>query len=207
VYDKTTSYIRLLHASPKAPPVDIYSDEDNIMADELSYGEFTPYLPLMPGPHTINVYLANNSDQAIISKEVLIPEKYIATFAVIGEAPNVELYAIEDPREPLKSDESKLRFVNLSPDSMPLDIVSDEGTTLFNNVNYKGISSYRSLVPKTYSVELKPSGSDQTILYVPNIRLRSDAFYSLYAVGLVKEDELPYIQLLIPLDGNTYIET
>ncbi len=206
MYNKTTSYIRLLHASPKAPPVDIYSDEDNIVADELSYGEFTPYLPLKPGPHMIEVYLANNSDQAIISKEVMIPQKYIATFAVIGEAPNVELYAIEDPREPLRPEESKLRFVNLSPDSTPLDIVTDEGTTLFSNVNYKGISSYRSIAPKTYTVELKPSGSDQAILYVPNIRLRPDAFYSFYAVGLVA-DENPYIQLFIPLDGNTYIET
>ncbi|QUI24424.1 DUF4397 domain-containing protein [Vallitalea pronyensis] len=206
MYDKPTSYIRLLHASPKAPPVDIYSDEDNILADELSYGEFTPYLPITPGSHLIEVYLADDANDALISEEVMIPEKYIATFAVIGEAPNVELYEIEDPIEPLRSDESKLRFVNLSPNSTPLDVVAEEGTTLFNTVPYKGVSSYRVLSPKTYTVNLKPSGSDEAILYVPNIRLRPDAFYSLYAIGLVGENE-PYIQLLIPLDGNTYIET
>lgn len=205
MYDKTTSYIRLLHASPKAPPVDIYSDDDNIMADDLAFSEFTPYLPITPGSHMIEVYLASDTNQPIISKEVIIPEKYIATFAVIGEAPNVELYAIPEPKEPLGPGTCKVRFVNLAPDSTSLDVVTDEGTALFRNVHYKGVSAYRDLTPNTYTVEVQLSESGKSILYVPNIVLHADAFYSFYAVGLIEGQ--PYIQLLIPLDGNTYIET
>lgn len=204
MYHKKTSYIRLLHASPKAPAVDIYLNDDNILADNLSYGEFTPYLPLMPETYTIEIYPANDSDMPILTKEITLPEKTIDTIAVIGELPNIELYVINDPIESLDPASSKLRFVNLSPDSPALNVTLPDGSVLFKNVSYKGVSDYMKISPKTYTVELVPTGTDKAILYVPNIRLRPDAFYSFYAIGLVEGD--PYIKLLIPLDGNSYID-
>ncbi|QUH30485.1 DUF4397 domain-containing protein [Vallitalea guaymasensis] len=203
--DKKTSYIRLLHASPKAPAVDVYANGDNILADDLSYGEFTPYLPVMPGTYTIDIYPADNSDTPILTKELVLPEKTIATIAAIGELPELELFIVEDPKEPLQPNTSKIRFVHLSPDAPAVDVIEPNGSILFKDVSYKDITDYLSITPDTYTVEIAPTGTDNSVLFVPNIRLLPDAFYSLYAIGLVEGD--PYLQLLIPLDGNSYIET
>lgn len=202
-HNKKTSYIRLLHASPKAPAVDIYANGDNIIADNLSYGEFTPYLPLMPGTYTIDIYPADSTDMPILTKELSVPENTINTVAAIGELPNLEVFVINDPVESLKPNSSKIRFVNLSPDSRALDVIQPNGAVLFENVRYKDISEYLDISPETYTVELVATDTDEPILYVPNIRLRENAFYSLYAIGLVEGE--PYIKLLIPLDGNSYI--
>lgn len=203
--NKKTSYIRLLHASPKAPAVDIYANGDNILADDLSYGEFTPYLPVMPGNYTIDVYPADNTDSPILTKELEVPEKTIATIAAIGELPDLELFVVVDPQESIQPNTSKLRFVHLSPDAPAVDVVDEDGTILFRDVSYKDITDYMTLLPETYTVQIVPAGTKQSVLYVPNIRLLPEAFYTLYAIGLVEGD--PYLELLIPLDGNSYIET
>ena len=203
--NKKTSYIRLLHASPKSPSVDIYANGDNILADDLSYGEFTPYLPVMPATYTIEVYPANNTDMPVLTKKIDIPERTISTIAAIGELPNLELFIIDDPQEPIQRNNSKLRFIHLSPDAPAVDVIDEDGSILFKDVSYKGVTDYMNLLPNTYTVQLVPTGTDKSVLYVPNIRLLPDAFYSLYAIGLVDGD--PYLELLIPLDGNSYIET
>ncbi|MCT4544730.1 MAG: DUF4397 domain-containing protein [Vallitalea sp.] len=205
MYDKKTSYIRLLHASPNAPAVDVYANGDNLLADNLSYGEFTPYLPVMPGTYTIDIFPANNSDMPIFTKTIEIPEKIIATVAVIGELPNIELFIVNDPKEPLKPNSSKLRFINISPDSPALNVIQPDGSTLFRDVSYKGITDYMSISPETYTIQLVTTDDNKPVLYVPNIRLLPDAFYSFYTIGLLEGD--PYLQMLIPLDGNSYIET
>jgi hypothetical protein len=159
----------------------------------------------MPGTYTIDIYPADNSDTKVLTKELVLPEKTIATIAAIGELPNLDLFVVEDPKEPLRPNTSKLRFVHLSPDAPAVDVIEPNGSVLFRDVSYKDITDYMSITPDTYAVELVPTGTDKAVLYVPNIRLLPDAFYSLYAIGLVEGE--PYLQLLIPLDGNSYIET
>lgn len=198
-----TSYIRLLHASPNAPAVDVYANQASLTED-LSYGEFTPYLPILPGDYTIEIFPTMNSESPVLMKEIMIPENIIATVAVIGELPNIELYIIEDPKEMLKPRSTGLRLIHLSPNAPALDVLLADESILFEDVAYKEVTDYIQLGSKTYAIQLIPTGTDEPILFVPNIRLLPDRFYSIYAVGLAGEN--PPVQVLIPLDGGSYID-
>jgi len=50
---------------------------------------------------------------------------------------------------------------------------------------------------------LKLANTDIDMLYVPNINLKSDKYYTLYLIGLVTNFPAP--QMLIPLDGISYL--
>ena len=53
--DSNATYVRLFHASPDAPPVDIYIN-NNLVFRSLAFGNFTEYVPLSMGNYKIEVY-------------------------------------------------------------------------------------------------------------------------------------------------------
>ncbi len=200
--NNNTSYVRLLHASPNAPAVDVFAN-GNLIGDDLRFGEFTNYLPIPPAEYQIEIFPAMGPKQSVLSEEIIIPDNTILTVAVIGELPNIELYAIVDPKEQLSLNMTGLRFVHLSPNAPPVDIRLPNGTILFDDVSYREVTDYLEVPPRTYTVEVVPTGTDNVVLYVPNINLMGNRFYTVYAVGLVNDE--PELQVLIPLDGNSYI--
>ncbi|PRX28607.1 uncharacterized protein DUF4397 [Orenia metallireducens] len=196
------AYIRILHAAPKAPAVDIYAN-DNLIAENLKYRNFTEYISVMAGRYNIKVYPAGKKTAPVIDTSVNIISNTISTIAAIGEFPKLSLLPVEEPRIPIRPNRAYIRVAHLSPNAPNVNISQENGILLFENIAYKEVTDYLSLRPETYTFEVKSLGSDKTILYVPNARLTRDRFYTLYIIGLLRDT--PPLQMLIPLDGNSYL--
>ena len=199
----TPSYIRLLHASPNAPAVDIYAN-GSPLARNLSYRGFTEYLPVPGGTYNIAVFRAGQTTNPVLTTNINIPGGSIFTVAAIGLLPNITLLPIEEPRLSIPAGKLMLRFVHLSPNAPNVDLEIQPGGMIFRNVAYKDITQYIPINPATYTFNLKVTGTNQRVLYVPNIRLEAGRFYTIYAIGIVAGN--PPLQVLIPLVGNTYIK-
>jgi hypothetical protein len=197
------SYVRLLHASPNAPAVDVYAD-GKLIAGNLVYTQFTPYMKLQKGKYNIKVFAAGTTKNSVIDTVIELPEGKILTVAAIGKLENISLFPIEDPILPVMPGSTQIRFAHLSPNAPNVDITLPDGTVLFGNVGYKEVADYLLVYPGTYILQARLAGTDDIVLYVPNITLLPDRFYTVYAVGLV--GETPPLQVLIPLDGNSYIK-
>lgn len=198
----TPSYIRLLHASPNAPAVDIYANGNSI-ARNLSYREFTEYFATPTGSYNIVVFPAGQTSNPVLNTNINIPGGSIFTVAAVGLLPNITLLPVEEPRMTIPPGRLMLRFAHLSPNAPNVDVVIQTGMVAFRNVAYQGITQYIPVNPGTYTFNLMVTGTDQRVLYVPNIRLESGRFYTIYAIGIA--GGTPPLQVLIPLDGNTYI--
>lgn len=198
------SFIRVLHASPKSPSVDIYINNVPTIRD-LRYRGFTEYLPISAGNYNIKIYPTGNRTDLILEQSVTIAPNKIVTIAAIGRDPStLSLLPILDPKINIDNSKVYLRIAHLSPNTPPVDIVTSTGITLFKNVSYKQLQGYIPLPPGIYSVDVRLADTTTSILYVPNIRLNANKFYTIYVVGLLNDE--PPLQVLIPLDGNSYIE-
>jgi hypothetical protein len=197
------SYIRLLHASPDAPSVDVYVN-DKPVARGLSYKHFTPYLKLPTGLYNVTVYPAGKTTNPVIKTQFQVPNRSIFTIAAIGMLKDISLQPILEPIEQLKPGTSLIRFIHLSPNSPAVDISLINGKGLFKDVNYKEVTPYIPTSPGVYGFQVKQSGTENLVLTVPNIRLLPNKIYSVYIVGLLNGK--PPLQVLIPLDGNTYLK-
>lgn len=202
LFRNPTSYIRLLHVSPGSPAVDIYINNVPTIRG-LAYKGFTEYRPISSGLYNIKVYPSGNTTSPLIDTSLFIPDGIIYTIAAIGTPPNISLQPIEDTRRPIIEGKTLLRFAHLSPDTPNVDITLPDGTILFNNVGYKQVTRYISVNPGVYRVQARLTGTDKVILEVPNINLSPNRFYTIYAVGLSSGN--PPLQVLIPLDGNSYL--
>lgn len=197
-----SSYIRVLHASPDAPGVDVYVNE-NLIARDVTYKEFTPYIPIVGGLYNIKVYPTGTKTNPVINTNVNIPPSSIFTVAAAGKLANIGLTLVPEPPVERLPGEVHVRFVHLSPDAPHVDITQPNGTVLFRDIEYKEISPYIHVRPGRYVIQARVAGTSNVILTVPNINLRPNRIYTIYAVGLAAGN--PPLQVLIPLDGSTYL--
>lgn len=196
------SYVRLLHAVPNAPAVDVYSN-NSLIAKNLSYRNFTPYLPIIPGTYNIKVFPTGQKANPIIDEKIYIPPKRIWTLPVIGTLPDVELFKVDDVSMDKISGKAYVRFAHLSEKAPAVDVTLPDGTKVFDNIKYKQVTDYIPVNPGNYTLLVKVAGTDNTVLTVPNVLLKPERFYTVYAVGI--PGGTPPLQALIPLDGNSYI--
>ncbi|MGH4123083.1 MAG: DUF4397 domain-containing protein [Clostridium sp.] len=198
-----TSYLRILHASPKSPAVDVYIN-DMLKFKNLAYADFTDYIEVITGNYNIKLYAAGTKTSPVLNKNLFVPPEKIYTIAAIGILPSIDLLPVPETKVMHPTDNVYIKFAHLSPNTGPVDVVLPDGTMLFKNISYKAFTDYIQVPPGTYTLEVRPTGTKTTILYVPNIRLKSQRFYTVYAIGLLKGQ--PGLQALIPLDGSSYLE-
>jgi hypothetical protein len=196
------SYIRMLHASPDAPAVDFYIN-NKLIASNKTYRSFTPYIGLRPGNYSISVYIAGQMTNPVININVEAAPHSIYTAAVIGRLMDIGLYLIPDPVISPLMNKARVRLVHLSPTAPAVDLALPNQTILFANVNYKEVTNYKSFNPGRYTLQVNIAGTTQIVLNIPHIVLRPGRNLSIYAIGLIGKD--PPLQVLIPLDGSSYL--
>lgn len=199
---QNNSFVRIFHASPNAPAVDVYIN-GNLSIKGLSYREFSNYLKVAPGDYKIKVFPSNKTDKAVLDTSVTVPERSILTVAVIGTLPNISLFPILEPVLPRIPTKAYVRFAHLSPNAPKVDIIIPAKGKIFTNIGYKEVTNYAALDAGNYIFNVNISGTDKRVLHAPNIRLLPNRFYTIYAVGLA--GKTPPLQVVIPLDGNSYI--
>ncbi len=194
------SYVRVLHASPDAPTVDIYANGNRI-AQNLAYKDITDYLAVPAGNYQIEVFPAGQTTDPVIFTNLSIPVGSVYTIAATGLLANLALYPIpEEYSPPTNGRNSYVRVVHLSPNAPPVDIVLPNGTKLFEDVEYEEFTGYIRVNPGEYTLQVKPTGMDQVVLTVPNVMLKPGEIYSVYAVGLVGEQ--PPLEALLFSDDR-----
>lgn len=197
-----TSYIRVFHAAPESPRVDVYLN-GKLIVRGISYRNFSVYLPVAPGTNNIRVFPEGKIANPIINQNLNIPKEKIFTLAVIGESSNVSLLPILEPVMPKNPSKVYLRFTHLSPNTPNVNITLTSGDVLFKDIQYKETSEYILVNPGVYNIEARTVNTNERILYVPNIRLIPNRYYTIYAVGL--SGRRPPLQAVIPLDGVSYL--
>lgn len=199
----TNSFIRGLHASPNAPAVDIYVN-NVLTGKDVAYKEFTQYIPLAGGLYNIKAYPTGTKVNPVIDTNVNIPPNSIFTIALTGMLADIALTLVQEPPIQRLPSETFVRIAHLSPNTPNVDITLPNGTNLFSDVEYKEVTDYIPIRPGVYELQARRVGTNNIILTVPNTNLRSGNIYTVYIVGL--ESGSPTLQVLIPLDGSTYLK-
>jgi hypothetical protein len=201
--EPVNSYVRILHASPDAPPVDIYAN-DKLIAKNVSYRNFTPYLNIPSGNTSLRIFPAGRKINPVINTSIFIPAKSIFTIAAAGKLAHIGILAIPEPVKAIPTGKAYVRFAHLSPNAPGVDITLPNGTKLFSNVKFKEYTDYIPVDGGTYTLEARVAGTPKIVLTVPSINIKPGNFYTVYAVGQVSGK--PPLQVLIPLDGNSYLK-
>jgi hypothetical protein len=189
--------LRVAHASPDAPNVDVYVDGDAVIED-LAFGSVTDYLEVPADTYDIAVNVAGTETTVFSAADVeLAAEDYTAV--ALGEvgsddsAFTVSLFEDTNGAN-LGEEEFRVRAIHASPDAPDVDVtVNDDALTLFEGVGFGESSGYAVVSPATeYEVEIRPTGDEEADpVFEAPVDFEAGSTYTAFAVGYLSPDDEP----------------
>jgi len=179
VIPDATSLVRVMHASPDAPAVDVLVD--NIVAlTNVPYPAASGYLGLLSGTRNFKVNATGTSTTVIDVSAPLTAGKSYSVFAV-GFLAGIEPLLLEDDRSVLAA-KARIRVIHGSPDAPAVDVRAND-TVVVPNLAFKGASSYLEVPPGNYVFKLNLAGTGTTAFTSPIIALGAGKVYTAIAIG------------------------
>jgi len=205
--------LRVAHASPDAPAVDVLVDGEVAVAG-LEFGTVTDYLELEADDYDIAVNVAGTDTTVFSAEDVeLEAEDYtaVALGEVFSDDTEFTVSIFEDTNGAnIGNDEARVRAIHASPDAPDVDVtVNDGALTLFDGLAFGESSGYVVVPAGTYDVEVRPDteGDDgQVVFEAEDVTLQSRSTYTIFALGYLSPDdegdEAPAFSLLPELDAG-----
>lgn len=193
-----TSLLRVFHAAPQAPAVDVYINEKLVFSN-LQFTQFSSYVKLKEGEYRIDIFQTGTMVQPIISGSLDLDEGQMLTIAAIGNLDDLSLLVINDNADKKASPKvSSFRVVHLSPNTPAVDILVNN-KILVENLAFKQNTSYVDIAPGSYNIEAVLNSNKESVLVFGAV-LKTNRIYTIYIVG-----ESPNLRAIQSVDGNTYL--
>lgn len=175
--------VRVVHASPDAPAVDVLVNGAAAFKNA-SFKGVTDYASLAAGSYGVQVVPAGQTDPAVISATLSLDADKDYTVVAVGKLANIEPLVLVDNNAAPAAGKAHVRFVHASPDAPAVDIAVKGGPVLFPNVAFKGVGDYLPVDAGTYDLEVRLAGTDTVALPLDGIQLDAGTVYTVFAMGL-----------------------
>lgn len=180
--------VRVLHASPDAPEVDVYVNGDAAV-EGAAFKDITNYLELPAGDHEVAIFAseANGEGDPVIEATLSVEAGEAYTVAATNTLDSLALEVISDDNT-VDEGMTKVRVGHLSPGAPAVDVGLVGGDSLFEGAEFFAVTDYLDLEPDTYDLEIRAAGTEDAVLDLSGTELQGDMVYSVYAVGAGVDD-------------------
>lgn len=186
------AFVRVVHAAPGAPVVDVYVDGSKLLND-FTFGSVTGYVAVAEGSHRIQVTPdGSNLRKAVIDVTVSLEGGTYYTAAALGTTSSGFSFKAFVDNNWDSNTKAKVRVYHLSPNAGPVD-VSVGGTKVIDELTYKHASGYLTVAPGHYTFDVTAVNAGVTVPV--SAQLRGDRVYSVFAIGLYQGN--PALQFVI----------
>ena len=178
-----TAMVKVVHASPDAPAVDLYVDGAKA-GSGLAFPNNTGYLTVGAGTRAVKV-TPSGSMSAVIDAAVRFDARRSYSVFATGPVSALQPLVLEDNLSAPAMGNAHVRFLHLSPDAPAVDITTTDGTVVFGDVSFRGYTEFTPLPAGTYDLQVRLAGTATKVLDLPGITLASGRIYTVFARGFV----------------------
>lgn len=185
--------VRIVHASPDAPAVDIFVD-DKALVEGAKFKDVSNPLPLSAGSHKVEVYEAKTkgTKDSLIEATLVVDGGKSYTVAAVNKAENLELQAFTNNKQGMDG-KASLRIAHLSPDAPAVNVGPKGAAPLFKDLSFKSISGYQVVNPGSYDLSVSTADGKE-VLSLPGTNLESGKNYTVLAVNTADKLETIVLQ-------------
>lgn len=212
VFAADEARVRVLHASPDAPAVDVQLDGQPIAAlTNVPFGAISDYLKVPAGEHQVTVYPTGTTSTAVIDAAVTVEAGKSYTIAATNPVASIAPKVIVD--EPAMSGGSAMiRVVHLSPDAPAVDVAVDGSSpadAVVKGIAFPDATGYLALDPGTYDLEVRVAGTADVALQLDPIMLDAGKAYSAFAIGSAAAEPLGGngLRVIVAVDATALPDT
>ena len=190
----STQQLRIVMASPDAPPVDILIDGAQV-ATSLAYTNSTPYLPVKSGSRHIQALRVSNST-SVFDQNVSVTTSANQTLLLVGPAAKIQSLLLTDgatnATTTTTTGDGKVRVVNASETMGPADVyIVNSGTSLAGvtpvspGLTFDKATDYTLASISNYQVYLTEPGTTNVLLNSGPLSLTQNQFQTVVALDAV----------------------
>ena len=179
--------VRVVHASPDAPDVDVLVDDAEVLGD-VPYLTFSDYLDVPAGNRNLKVNAAG-TDISVIDADVDLADGTDYTVIASGLAASIEPIVLEDDNSTPGSGLARVRAIHGAPGASGVDIyVTPPGADLQNsvpaltNVQFGDVADYLEVPAGDYQVRATLAGTKTVVIDPGTVTLSSGQVRTAIAV-------------------------
>ena len=165
----TEAGVRVVHASPDAPSVDVLVDDAQVLSS-VPYLGSSSYLEVPAGSRNVKVNAAGSST-TVIDADLPVTAGTDYTVIAGGLASDIAPIVLEDDRTAPSAGNVKVRAVHGAPSAPAVDIyvtapgaVLEAATPALTNVPFGAASDYLAVPAGDYQVRVAPAGSKTVVI-------------------------------------------
>jgi hypothetical protein len=193
-----TAKVRVVHASPDAPAVDVYVDGAKVLTN-VPFFAASDYLDVPAGEHRFQVTPTGQpAEQAVIDASATVEAGKAYTVAAVGKVAEIKPAILADNLAAPASGKAHVRVVHASPDAPAVDIKVKGGATLIPNLAFPKDSGYSPVDAGSYDLVVVPAGTDTIALDLAGTRLEAGKIYDIFAVGLLNGEPALRVEVTTP---------
>lgn len=181
--DHAGAKVRVVHASPDAPAVDVYVNGE-LTLEDVPFKADSGYLDVPAGTHNVEVFAAGSEyaeGSAVLQADLTVESGKAYTVAAANLLESIEFVVAEDSME-VTEGMTKIRVGHLSPDAPTVDVGLIGGDAVFAGATFPGITDYMELDAGTYDLEIRTPDGTQ-VLPLEGTELAANTVYSVFAIN------------------------
>ncbi|HSK52281.1 MAG TPA: DUF4397 domain-containing protein [Clostridia bacterium] len=200
--------VRVLHASPDAPAVDVYLDDAQVDAlTNVPFGTISGYLEVPSGAHNVKVYATGTTTDPVIDADVTVDAGTSYTIAATDAVASITAQVLVDDPSP-SCETAQVRVVHFSADAPAVDVATAGAApddAVIQDLAYPDASDYLALPGGTYDLEVRPAGEATVALDLPGVAIEDCMSYSVFAIGSAASPAVGgnALQVAVAVDGST----
>ena len=156
--------VRVLHLSPDAPEVDVYVNGARTLAG-VPFKTATKHTQVPAGTHTVEFRAAGSGSggRSLATARATVAPGAAYTLAAVGLAAKLQVLVLKDDFTAPPPGKAKLRGIDASPQSPPIDIAIAGGPVLFQDLTFPKATPFATIDAGSMALEVRQAGTDKVL--------------------------------------------
>ena len=180
---QTENRVRVMHASPDAPNVDIFVNGQAVLTD-VPFFAYSDPLVLPDGTYQVAIAPTGaGTDNAVFVGDLTVAGGQNLTVAAMNFVEDFEVYAYEEDVSPVPAGLARVRIIHASPNAPAVDIkLAGTDTVVVGGAAFTD-AAILEVDAGSYQFDISPAGSSDVVFTTPALRFESGWSYTLVASG------------------------
>lgn len=194
--------VRVIHASPDAPAVDIYVN-DSLIAQALEFGSTTDFVALPSGDdREVKIVPAGSTvDDAVNTTDLDLDEGHAYEVIALDMVDDLDVHVEDVNLSAVPEGQARLRVIHAAPDVDDVSVVVTDGPTLFDGVSFQDATDYQVLDAGAYDIQVKQG--DDVLIRVTDFSVEAGMVYDVIAIGRNDDGSLALVAVTAPAESPT----
>ncbi len=177
--------VRVVHASPDAPNVDVYANGNRVLSN-VPFNTASNYLSVPAGEYRFHVTPANAPvGSAVIDVTATLAAGKDYTVVALDLVATIKSRVFEDNNAAPAAGTAHIQVIHASPNAPNVDIAAKGAGVLVPDLGFGEKAGPLPVPAGTYDLEVRAAGSSTVALPVNGVALQAGKVYTFIATGLL----------------------